>query len=317
MQAKHTKYIHVAVGVIFNPKGQVLISKRADDVHQGGLWEFPGGKLNRGEKIIHGLSRELREELGITVISASPLIQINHDYDDRRVFLDVWKIEQFSGEVRGLESQPIQWVRPEQLNRYRFPKADDSIISAIKLPEFYPILEVECSDQNRMQENLDQMINNGFEIIRLRAKNLNDAEYRKFALRICSLCSERKVKVLINPIPGLIDETNAAGWHLNSHQLLETTERPLNQKYWVAASCHNVKELEHAEAIGVDFVMLSPVLRTLSHPDFSPLGWDLFKSMVSLTNLPVFALGGMSTKLLTDAKLNGAQGIAGISAFSS
>ena len=128
MQAKHTKHIHVAVGIIFNPRGRVLISKRADHVHQGGLWEFPGGKLNRDEDIIQGLNRELREELGITVISASPLIQISHAYDERQVFLDVWKIEQFSGEVRSLESQPIRWVRLEQLKQYRFPTADDSII---------------------------------------------------------------------------------------------------------------------------------------------------------------------------------------------
>ncbi len=317
MQAKRTKTIHVVVGVIFDSGGQVLISKRADHVHQGGLWEFPGGKLNRGEGIIQGLNRELWEELGITVISASPLIQIKHAYEDRRVFLDVWKIERFRGEARGLESQPIRWVRPERLNQYRFPKADDSILSAIRLPECYPILDDEYSDQNRMRENLDQMIKNGIKLIRLRAKNLNDSEYRKFALKICRLCSERPIKVLINPIPDLIDETNAAGWHLNANQLLETTERPLGQEYWIAASCHNITELEHAEAVGVDFVVLSPVLHTPSHPDFSPLGWDLFKSMVSLTNLPVFALGGMGLALLKDAKLRGAQGIAGIRAFAS
>lgn len=317
MWAHQPKNINVAVGVIFNLKGQVLISKRADDVHQGGLWEFPGGKLNQGENIVQGLKRELQEELGITVISASPLIQINHSYDDRRVFLDVWKVNQFSGEARGLERQPIRWVWPERLNQFCFPKADDSIITAIRLPEYYPILDNESSNLNRMEENLDQMIKKGIKLIRLRAKNLNDFEYEKLALRICRLCSERQAKVLLNPTPHLVVKANARGIHLNSKQLMGSTERPLDEKYWVAASCHNLKELKHAETVGVDFVVLSPVLWTPSHPKNLPLGWGRFKSMASLTNLPVFALGGMGLKLLNDAKLSGAQGIAGIRAFAS
>ncbi len=308
-------FIHVAVGVIFNLRGQVLISKRADHVHQGGLWEFPGGKLKLGENIDQGLKRELKEELGITVISASPLIQINHSYDDRHVFLDVWKIGKFNGEARGLENQPVRWVWPEQLSRYCFPKADDSIITALRLPEFYPFLENERDDPYKMQGNLDLMIKNGIGLVRLRAKNLSYSEYEKLAVKVCRLCSEKQVKVMLNSMPDLVAKANAAGLHLNSKQLMEISERPLDKNYWVAASCHNSKELRHAEEVGVDFVVLSPVHRTPSHPNSLPLGWDRFESMVSLSKLPVFALGGMSLPLLRDAKHRGAQGIAGIRAF--
>lgn len=311
----HPEQIHVAVGVIFNPKGQVLIAKRPDHVHQGGLWEFPGGKLEPTEDISRALHRELEEELGITVISATPLIRINHTYENRRVLLDVWKIVRFQGQARGLEKQPIRWVWPEQLDQYSFPQANNPIITALRLPEFYPILDDECGDRIRMQENVEGMLKSGIKMIRLRAKKLDDLQYRRFALDICRICSERQVNVLLNSIPDLVYETNAAGLHLTSRELMEITRRPLDPNYWVAASCHNLQELKQAEAVGVDFVVLSPVLPTPSHQDIRPIGWDGFESMVLLTNLPVYALGGMAIGRLKQAKSRGAQGISAIRAF--
>lgn len=123
--------LHVAVGVLFDARQRVLIAQRAAQRHQGGLWEFPGGKVEPGECVEVALARELREELGIEVQSSQPLLQVAHDYGDRRVLLDVRQVERFSGQPRGLENQPIAWVELSALDQYAFPAANRAIVVKI------------------------------------------------------------------------------------------------------------------------------------------------------------------------------------------
>ena len=127
------KRVHVAVGVIFNSQGQILIARRHDDAHQGGLWEFPGGKVESDESVCDALARELHEELGINIHTSSckPLIEIRHDYSDKVVLLDVWAVSEFDGEASGKEGQPLRWVDRSQLSDYDFPAANIAIIDAI------------------------------------------------------------------------------------------------------------------------------------------------------------------------------------------
>jgi len=123
--------VHVAVGVILDASGNILITRRSPDSHQGGLWEFPGGKVEPGESLGKALARELREELGIEIGRTSPLLEIRHDYGDTRVLLDVHVVWEFAGEARGLEGQPLAWVASGALSRYQFPAANVPIIEAI------------------------------------------------------------------------------------------------------------------------------------------------------------------------------------------
>ena len=118
------KRVHVAAAVIRGADGRVLIARRPDDKHQGGLWEFPGGKVEEGEVVQAALSRELEEELGIRVSAARPLIQVHHDYPDKHVLLDVWEVSAFTGEPHGAEGQPLAWVAPRDLGQYEFPEAN-------------------------------------------------------------------------------------------------------------------------------------------------------------------------------------------------
>ena len=106
--------IHVAVGVLLNAAGEVLISRRHLDSHQGGLWEFPGGKLESGEDVQCALKRELEEELGITPLRCSPLKKILYHYSDKSVLLDVWIIPQFIGEPKGLEAVSYTHLRAHE-----------------------------------------------------------------------------------------------------------------------------------------------------------------------------------------------------------
>lgn len=123
--------VHVAVGVILDADQRILITRRAADAHQGGLWEFPGGKVEDGESLDSALRRELLEELGITIGATRPLIEISHDYGDKQVLLDVHVVTEFRGEALGLEGQPLRWVPAEELGDYAFPAANVPIVDAV------------------------------------------------------------------------------------------------------------------------------------------------------------------------------------------
>lgn len=123
--------IHVAVGVIFNEHNQVLLAKRPDNLHQGGKWEFPGGKVENSETTSQALIRELKEEVNLNVISTTPLMTISHDYPDKQVLLDIHTVKDFSGTPEGLEGQPITWSDIETLKDYDFPEANTPIIEKL------------------------------------------------------------------------------------------------------------------------------------------------------------------------------------------
>ena len=124
--------VHVAVGVVVNRDRQVLIAHRHKSQNQGGLWEFPGGKVGAGEKVQKALKRELLEEVNLTVRECVELLSIPHDYGDKKVLLDVWYVNVFSGEATGREGQSVKWVSMEELDDYEFPAANQAIITAIK-----------------------------------------------------------------------------------------------------------------------------------------------------------------------------------------
>ncbi|EED33840.1 mutator MutT protein [gamma proteobacterium NOR5-3] len=120
----------MAVAVIFQAD-QILLTKRHAHSHQGGLWEFPGGKLEPGESLAEALKRELLEEVGIEVLSHHPLLLIEHDYGDKQVLLDVHSVTAFAGEPQAREGQPMRWVSVPQLVDYEFPTANGAIVRSL------------------------------------------------------------------------------------------------------------------------------------------------------------------------------------------
>lgn len=321
------KPLQVAAAVIKNPAGQILILLRDKSLHQGGLWEFPGGKIEPGETPLQALARELKEELDIVVTTAMPLITVSHQYPDLAVQLHVYLVEDFSGVAKGCEGQPLLWVAAEDLNDYSFPSANQPIITAARLPAYYAILD--DADEALLIENLQKILNKGVRLIQARLKRLSSEAVNVFLAQAYPLCKQRGALLLINSAVKLTEQghvfndmelvrTEMAkaidGIHLTSQHLMAKSRRPANIK-WLSASCHNQEELQHAQQIGVDFVVLAPVLATQSHPDVNPLGWTQFRHLVSLTNQPVYALGGMTQASLTAAQEAGGQGIAAIRAF--
>lgn len=311
-QENRQKSLQVAVGVIKNPSGQILISLRDSKLHQGGLWEFPGGKVETSETVEQALARELKEELDIAVHAAVPLITINHQYPDLAVQLLVYSVEQFSGEAKSCEGQPFRWVNPDELVNYDFPEANKPIVAAARLPDSYAILDdVELSF---LLPNLKVMLDKGIKLIQARFKRLPAASIKVFIQEAYPLCKTHNARLLMNSGSADWEQFEVDGVHLTSRDLMSIDKRPVKSQ-WVAASCHNLEELLHAERIGVDFVVLAPVLPTPTHPDVESLGWERFAALISQVNLPVYALGGLSKSDVIIAREAGAQGIAGIRAF--
>lgn len=124
--------IHVAAGVILNASHEVLLALRPLHKHQGGLWEFPGGKVEPGEPVQDALARELLEELNLHVTTAEPLLITEHDYGDKQVRLDVWVVREFSGVPQGREGQAIRWCPIAEIDAMQFPAANLPIVQAVK-----------------------------------------------------------------------------------------------------------------------------------------------------------------------------------------
>ena len=173
--------IHVAVAAIVNSDDEVFIALRPDHVHQGGLWEFPGGKVEAHEDVSVALVRELKEEVGIDVRTSKPLIQIHHDYGDKRVWLDVHLISEFDGKPHGRESQEVRWVAKQQLRTYTFPQANYPIISALLLPDRYLITPEPGADLDQFLQRLESCLRGGITMLQLRAKHLSSSEYLALA----------------------------------------------------------------------------------------------------------------------------------------
>lgn len=121
----------MAVGILIDPLGRVLITRRAPQTHQGGLWEFPGGKVEPGETIVDALARELKEELGVTVLISEPFMTLEHDYGDQCVRLAIYCVTSWRGEPSGMEGQPLAWQQPKNLTDWPFPAANQPILTRL------------------------------------------------------------------------------------------------------------------------------------------------------------------------------------------
>mgnify|MGYP001565650079 CR=1 FL=1 len=134
------KSIHVAVGVIVatneQQQTQYFLTKRLEHSHQGGKWEFPGGKVENGETVAQALARELKEEVAIDILACLPLMTIDHIYheengDDKKVCLEVFGVDNYSGEPSAQEGQQQGWFSLNGLQKLNFPKANEAIIAKL------------------------------------------------------------------------------------------------------------------------------------------------------------------------------------------
>ncbi|MEM9101153.1 MAG: Nudix family hydrolase [Pseudomonadota bacterium] len=307
--------VHVCVGILKREQ-QIFIAQRQSKSDFSGFWEFPGGKLEIGETPLQCLRREMSEEVGIDVKSVTPLIQIKHQYTHKKVLLDVYTINDFIGDPIGAEGQHVRWVEQDELHQYQFPDANISIISACQLPSLYRITP-NLSTVTEFRELLKKSALQSGDWIQLRCPELPFKDFVALASEILPICRDHQHKLLLNSELKILDYLEVDGLHLSQSNLHKVHGSLKEQSLytWIGASCHDLQEVRFAEQQGVDFITISPVSITTSHPETIPLGWQSFSELVKETHLPVFALGGVSPKEVYVAKECGAQGVAGISSF--
>jgi 8-oxo-dGTP diphosphatase len=309
--------VHVAVGVIIR-NGRVLIARRPEHAHQGGLLEFPGGKVEPGETVQQALVREIAEETGLKLIESAlrPVIGIRHDYGDKRVFLDVWSTDTAAGEAHGREGQRIQWLLPQDLRDEDFPAGNRSIIRALQLPSQLALTGSDVAEGEsglkRLQAAL-QVSKPLLVVLRAPALAEQTMAYDGLVQSVLALCQNNGSELMLHGAPELMDRhPQAAGLHLPWRHASQCKLRPVAEHFRLGVSCHNAEQLAHAAVIGADYATLGHVADTPSHPNEAPLGWHAFSQLVSAARLPVYGIGGLSSADLPKARRCGAQGIAGI-----
>lgn len=321
-----TNITHAAVGVLQRENGLVLLAERPVGKPWAGYWEFPGGKVEVNEQPEAALKRELHEELGITVKQVYPWLTRTFDYEAKydkngkletpakTVKLHFFIVTEWDSEPFGMEKQTISWQNPEKVTVGPMLPANQPIFDALSVPYVYAITNLAELGEDLFFERLKIALNNGLMMIQVREKQLDAEELEQFIERIVEVAEPYEAKILLNSsIPAeentrLREAFKLAGIHFNSADLMQLTQKPEGLR--CGASCHSAEELAHAEALGLDYALLSPVKHTQSHPDATAMGWEGFEKIASGCAIPVFALGGMQIDDLHEARLHGAHGIA-------
>lgn len=129
----NNKRVEVVAAIVVDSHHRILMAQRADWQHQGGKWEFPGGKIESGETHMQALARELKEEIDVQIDQqACELFKaVHHDYSDKQVSLYFYLVKGFSGTAKGLEGQPIMWVNAQTLPQMAIPDANQAIVDAL------------------------------------------------------------------------------------------------------------------------------------------------------------------------------------------
>ena len=305
--------IPVAAAVIERSDGRVLLAERPAGKPWAGYWEFPGGKFEPDESPAQALVRELHEELGIDVEAITPWITRDYAYPEKTVRLHFFRVPVWHGEAHGREGQRVSWELPAAPQVAPLLPANGPILKALVLPPFYAISNAAKLGVSLFRVRLKAALAHGVRLIQLRECELPQTELAALAAEVVALAHANGARVLVNSDEALACQVGADGVHLAAAQLRCATARPASTL--CAASCHDAEELARAAALGVDFVVLSPVLPTPSHPGEPGIGWRRFSELVHDYPLPVHALGGMRPDMLVTAKAHGAHGMALLSSI--
>lgn len=299
--------VNVAVAVIQREDGKVLLAQRPRGKPSEGFWEFPGGKFEIGENVDQALAREVREEVGIELDTDFPWMTYEHAYPDKLVRLHFYRVLAWHGTPHGREGQKVSWEDPAALSVGPLLPANTKILHALGLPPVYAITAAEKFGVAEFMDRLKAALDKGVRLIQVRERNMPPEQLTQFARRVVVLAHRYGARVLVNGDETLALRVGADGVHLQAGQLVRQRERP-RTAIW-AASCHNEQELAQAAALQADFVVLSQVLPTATHPGVPGIGWERFHALARNNPVPVYALGGMRLPHLETAMRHGAHGI--------
>ena len=301
-----THFTEVAAAVIEKPDGTFLLAQRPAGKPYPGYWEFPGGKIEAGEDARAALARELREELGIQVRESSPWITRVYAYTHATVRLHFFKVTAWDGEPQRLEDQDIKWQRVAAPDVSPMLPANAPVLAALALPAIMVVSNcAELGVDAWIQKLGDLAVDQGL-IVQIREKECNFQQVQHILSRALARAEPFGARIVVNSDCGTFPQ--CGGVHLTSKSLMGKAARPAAAL--VGASCHDERELDQAERIGVDYAVVGPVKATASHPGAVPLGWQRFAALALDRPMPVFAIGGLKRADLAEARRHGAHGVA-------
>lgn len=311
--------LEVVAAVIERPDGAFLMAKRPEGKPYPGFWEFPGGKIEPGEDPRAALARELKEELGIELVDATPWITRVYAYTHATVRLHFFRVTAWRGEPQPLEDQAIEWQRAEQHvgpSRLGAPAvspmlpANAPVLAALALPAVMVISDTGRFGFDGWVERLAARAPDEKMLVQVREKGMPRMRLQHLVSRVLAHAGSLGARVVVNSDCGPLPQCD--GLHLTARALMQASARPAASL--VGASCHDERELAQAEALALDYAVLGPVKATPSHPQAEPIGWERFAELARDRAMPVYAIGGLTRADLDEARRRGAHGVALVSA---
>ena len=302
-------HLECSVALIKNNTGYLFSERRKEPFSK--YYEFPGGKIEEFETPEECLIRECHEELDIHVKASVYHGQITHLYENLSVKLHIFEIIKYSGKIKAKENQNFLYTNPFLSNHF-FLESTIRILNRLKLRELFFITPIDFDSTPKKIKNIDY--SNSF--IRLRSFGYSISNYILAAKTLDKFCSKNDIPLIIDKkFSNDLGALNFDGVHFTSKDLSKISqgEHIKNKKLIYSASCHNLNDVMIANEYNFDFIILSPVI----YPKYKKniLGWENFKIISDMSNMPVFALGGIKITDLELCKRFNGFGISGISDF--
>ena len=302
------RIVPVAAAVITRADGRVLLAQRPPGKAFAGYWEFPGGKLEPGENPRDALTRELAEELGITVRRAAPWLVQRFIYPHAHVELHFFRVYEWDGEPVGHDGQAFAWQMPGAFDVSPLLPANTLVLRALQLPAVCGITMAGDVGEDEFLALARNAVERGLKLIQLREKGFPLSRQRALCEALVEISRPFGARIQLN---GSVENARAWGCdgvHFTSAALAAASVRP--EDLMCSASCHTREEIAKAGVLSLDFALLGPVSPTPTHPQAVPLGWGGFAAVAEGASLPVFALGGLTLSDLDTAISYGAHGVA-------
>ncbi len=302
--------VDVAVGVLRAPDGRVLLTERKVGKDAAGFWELPGGQVEPGESPTQAAARELLEEVGVHALELAPWRVYEHDFPAKRVRLHWFNVRRWSGEAEGKEGQRVAWVDPADPTVGPLLPSNELALATLALPDLVGVARVNRAPgaPEELLARIPSLVAGGLRLLIVRALDLAPGQRVQLTRRLRQLRRNTEMRLLLSGTALEARQAGTCGLHSSAAALAGLVERPPT-RLW-AVSAHNARDLERANALGADFVLVSPVLSTPSHPGDQALGWRGLQALVAASPLPVYAQGGLGPGDIGAARSAGALGVA-------
>ena len=302
------RFVDVAVAVVRDPEGRILLAERTPAQVAPGFWELPGGKIDPGETAAEAAARELREETGLVAQSLKPLMRYEHAFPTKRVRLHIFAIERWSGQPIGREGQRLAWSPPASPDVAPILPSNDRILTALGLPTQLVIAEAATArDGEGCLSALAQSLAGGARLAQLRALRLAPDQRVTLARRAVELAQSYDAQLMLAGSAIEARRAAAAGLHSPAAELRRMAARP-KVDVW-SVTCHDARDIAAASRLGADFAIVSPVRATSSLQLRAPLEWTGLRDLAASAALPVYAEGGVTIADMEEARRAGAVGV--------